>query len=123
MLQRPNGRQNSTAPIHGAASSQGPEIWGKWINDKSAISLIDRPLRSENQGRFCFDRHYSLEVLQHPMRARMCGFGDKVRKSFTIFLAKLVSPGESCQDRRPLAPAAVARMVVRRDDNTVVDVK
>jgi hypothetical protein len=23
-------------------------------------------------------RHYSLEVLQHPLRARMCGFGDKV---------------------------------------------
>ncbi|KAG5654602.1 hypothetical protein H0H81_011577 [Sphagnurus paluster] len=32
----------------------------------------------------------------------MCGFGDK--------------------DRRPLAPAAVAKMIVRRDDNTVVDV-
>lgn len=24
-------------------------------------------------------RHYSLEVLQNPIRARMCGFGDKVR--------------------------------------------
>jgi hypothetical protein len=23
-------------------------------------------------------RHYSLEVVQHPLRARMCGFGDKV---------------------------------------------
>lgn len=32
----------------------------------------------------------------------MCGFGDK--------------------DRRPLAPAAVARMVVRREDNSIVDV-
>ncbi|KAG6842059.1 hypothetical protein C0991_003585 [Blastosporella zonata] len=47
-------------------------------------------------------RHYSLEVVQDPVRARMCGFGDK--------------------DRRPLAPAAVAKMIVRRDDNSVIDV-
>lgn len=47
-------------------------------------------------------KHYSLEVVQHPIRARMCGFGDK--------------------DRRPLAPAVVAKMVVRREDNSIVDV-
>ncbi|KAG8714258.1 hypothetical protein FRC08_012157 [Ceratobasidium sp. 394] len=46
-------------------------------------------------------RHYSLQVVQHPLRARMCGFGDK--------------------DRRPLAPAAVAKMVVRRQDDSFVD--
>jgi len=23
-------------------------------------------------------RYYSLEVVQHPLRARMCGFGDRV---------------------------------------------
>ncbi|KIM68943.1 hypothetical protein SCLCIDRAFT_1209162 [Scleroderma citrinum Foug A] len=32
----------------------------------------------------------------------MCGFGDK--------------------DRRPLAPAVVAKMIVRREDNSIVDV-
>ncbi|KAF8514811.1 velvet factor [Hysterangium stoloniferum] len=58
----------------------GPEQWSQWVRD----------------------RHYSLEVNQHPIRARMCGFGDK--------------------DRRPLAPAAVAKMVVRREDNSIVDV-
>ncbi|KAG9088514.1 hypothetical protein FS749_002107 [Ceratobasidium sp. UAMH 11750] len=55
------------------------ECWGKW------------------QGNL----HYSLQVVQHPLRARMCGFGDK--------------------DRRPLAPAAVAKMVVRRQDDSFVD--
>ncbi|KAG1788072.1 uncharacterized protein HD556DRAFT_1406248 [Suillus plorans] len=25
-------------------------------------------------------KHYSLEVVQHPMRARMCGFGDEDRR-------------------------------------------
>ncbi|KJA29804.1 hypothetical protein HYPSUDRAFT_238534 [Hypholoma sublateritium FD-334 SS-4] len=59
---------------------QAPEVWGQWA------------------GR----RHYSLEVVQHPLRARMCGFGDK--------------------DRRPLAPAAVAKMIVRREDDSIVDV-
>lgn len=50
-----------------------------------------------------FPRYYSLQIVQHPLRARMCGFGDK--------------------DRRPLAPAAVAKMVVRRDDNGLVEVE
>lgn len=61
-------------------TSGGRESWGKWIGRK----------------------HYSLEIVQHPIRARMCGFGDK--------------------DRRPLAPAAVAKLVVRREDDTIVDV-
>ncbi|KAF8966494.1 velvet factor [Flammula alnicola] len=59
---------------------KSPEVWGQW------------------EGR----RHYSLEVVQHPLRARMCGFGDK--------------------DRRPLAPAVVAKMIVRREDDSIVDV-
>ncbi|KAK0190645.1 velvet factor [Armillaria mellea] len=45
---------------------------------------------------------YSLEVVQNPLRARTCGFGDK--------------------DRRPLAPAAVVKMVVKREDDSIVDV-
>lgn len=32
-------------------------------------------------------------------------------------------PSEFVEDRRPLAPAAVAKLVVRRDDDTVVDVE
>ncbi|KAF9515268.1 hypothetical protein BS47DRAFT_804190 [Hydnum rufescens UP504] len=44
---------------------------------------------------------YSLEIVQSPLRARTCGFGTK--------------------DRRPLAPAAIAKMTVyRRRDNTPV---
>lgn len=33
---------------------------------------------------FRYHRHYSLEVVQHPLRARMCGFGDKVGLHITI---------------------------------------
>ncbi|KAJ7498605.1 velvet factor [Mycena latifolia] len=81
MIQHINPRKTATsiAPMRQAAAD-GPEQWGKWV------------------GR----NYYSLEMVQHPLRARMCGFGDK--------------------DRRPLAPAAVARMVVKRDDNSFVDV-
>ncbi|TRM68219.1 velvet factor [Schizophyllum amplum] len=71
--------QKTTEPA-ATAPPDGPESWGSWVGRK----------------------YYSLDVVQHPVRARMCGFGDK--------------------DRRPLAPAAVATMVVRRDDNTLVDV-
>ncbi|KAF7352505.1 Velvet complex subunit B [Mycena venus] len=81
MIQHINPRKTATAiaPMRQSAVD-GPEQWGKWV------------------GR----NYYSLEMVQHPLRARMCGFGDK--------------------DRRPLAPAAVARMVVKRDDHSVVDV-
>ncbi|TFK85436.1 hypothetical protein K466DRAFT_622243 [Polyporus arcularius HHB13444] len=82
MIQKTNARSGSTsaAPGRQMSASEGPETWGQWHGRK----------------------HYSLEVVQHPIRARMCGFGDK--------------------DRRPLAPAAVAKMIVRREDGTVVDV-
>ncbi|PPQ78214.1 hypothetical protein CVT25_015533 [Psilocybe cyanescens] len=81
MIQRTDIRQPQSSPAASSSVRQdGPEIWGQW------------------SGR----RHYSLEVVQHPLRARMCGFGDK--------------------DRRPLAPAAVAKMIVRREDDTIVDV-
>ncbi|KAH9482528.1 Velvet complex subunit B [Psilocybe cubensis] len=82
MIQRTDLRQpqSSAAAASSSARQDGPEIWGQW------------------SGR----RHYSLEVVQHPLRARMCGFGDK--------------------DRRPLAPAAVAKMIVRREDDSIVDV-
>ncbi|KAJ4479235.1 velvet factor [Lentinula aciculospora] len=73
MIQQTNARQR-----HGP--SDGFEEWGQWSGRK----------------------YYSLQIIQHPLRARMCGFGDK--------------------DRRPLAPAAVAKMIVRRDDNSLVEV-
>ncbi|CAA7260087.1 unnamed protein product [Cyclocybe aegerita] len=78
MIQRTDIRPTSSAVT--SPRQDGPEVWGQWA------------------GR----RHYSLEVVQHPLRARMCGFGDK--------------------DRRPLAPAAVTKMIIRRDDDSIVDV-
>lgn len=80
MIQKSNNRSNIDHQPR-QDSDAGIEQWGQWWGRK----------------------HYSLEVVQHPMRARMCGFGDK--------------------DRRPLAPAAVAKMVVRREDNSIVDVE
>ena len=68
-------------------------------------------------------RYYSLEVVQHPIRARMCGFGDKVCY-MNPFHARYAHPAAALlQDRRPLAPAAVAKMVVHREDHSIVDVE
>ncbi|KDQ64408.1 hypothetical protein JAAARDRAFT_225099 [Jaapia argillacea MUCL 33604] len=76
-------RYASTSTAIGTSTRQpatdGPETWGRWSGSK----------------------HYSLEVVQHPVRARMCGFGDK--------------------DRRPLAPAAVAKMLVKTNEEALVD--
>lgn len=52
----------------------GPVVWSKVSLDVS-LWLLYR-LRW-----VLINRHYSLEVVQHPLRARMCGFGDKVRPS------------------------------------------
>ncbi|CAL1701292.1 unnamed protein product [Somion occarium] len=73
------GGSTSAAPTRQATANESPETWGRWIGRKL----------------------YTLEVVQDPQRARMCGFGDK--------------------DRRPLAPAAVAKMVVKREDDSIVD--
>ncbi|KAH8118738.1 velvet factor-domain-containing protein [Phellopilus nigrolimitatus] len=107
MIQVTNARRTSTS-VTSARSDSRSELgesseqhWGKWFNAK----------------------HYSLEVIQNPIRARMCGFGDKVCFS-VVRVASLIN---SCvrlarQDRRPLAPAAVAKMTIRREDNTIVDI-
>ncbi|KAF9226703.1 hypothetical protein BS17DRAFT_696854 [Gyrodon lividus] len=72
-------------------------------NTRSTVEATSRDVEViDCWGQWWGRKHYSLEVIQHPLRARMCGFGDK--------------------DRRPLAPAAVAKMVVRRDDNSLVDI-
>ncbi|KAG0045536.1 hypothetical protein BGZ83_009267 [Gryganskiella cystojenkinii] len=46
------------------------------------------------------DLIYSLEIVQQPQRARMCGFGDK--------------------DRRHITPAPVLRLVARTEDGIVI---
>ncbi|KAL0949238.1 hypothetical protein HGRIS_009316 [Hohenbuehelia grisea] len=82
MIQKTNPRHPgaTVGPMQPPPPTDGPETWGQWVGRKQ----------------------YSLEIVQHPLRARMCGFGDK--------------------DRRPLAPAAVAKMIVKREDNSLVDV-
>ncbi|KAG8906128.1 hypothetical protein FRB99_007518 [Tulasnella sp. 403] len=83
--QQPERSHSSPGSISEPGSDETRMHWGKWHSNGQ-------------QPR----RHYSLEVVQHPIRARMCGFGDK--------------------DRRPLAPAAIAKMVVRNDQFQVLDV-
>ncbi|KAG8936735.1 hypothetical protein FRC02_012017 [Tulasnella sp. 418] len=77
--QHPDNRRSNPATQSQAPPTGSLQRWGKWENN----------------------RHYSLEVVQHPERARMCGFGDR--------------------DRRPLAPAVIASMVTRDESNNIVD--
>jgi len=82
MIRKLNGRRGSSALAphrEGTSDADGPETWGSWFNR----------------------RFYSLEVVQEPIRARMCGFGDK--------------------DRRPLAPATVVKLVIKNEDQTLVN--
>ncbi|KAI0032953.1 velvet factor-domain-containing protein [Vararia minispora EC-137] len=83
MIQKLNGPRGSTAvaPYQppSAGDNKDAQSWGSWRDGK----------------------HYRLEVIQQPIRARMCGFGDK--------------------DRRPLAPATVAKLVVHDEHDSPID--
>ncbi|KAG0261583.1 hypothetical protein BG011_000872 [Mortierella polycephala] len=48
------------------------------------------------------DRTYELQMAQNPIRARMCGFGEK--------------------DRRPMDPPPIVKLIVRNQDGTLADV-
>lgn len=60
----------------------------------------------------------SLEVEQQPVRARMCGFGDKVSENFSVSnswlscLKKKLNMTNCVQDRRPITPPPCIRLVV-----------
>ncbi|KIY69711.1 hypothetical protein CYLTODRAFT_420398 [Cylindrobasidium torrendii FP15055 ss-10] len=77
MIQQTSNRNRASSQV----VTDGPDIWDQ----------MNGPM----------GRTYALEPIQNPLRARMCGFGDK--------------------DRRPLAPAAVAKMIVTNPDGSIVD--
>ncbi|KAH6634439.1 velvet factor-domain-containing protein [Chaetomium sp. MPI-SDFR-AT-0129] len=72
-----------------ASSSQPQERVPLTAEQKRQQELNLKPYSSEDGQ----DRVYSLDVVQQPQRARMCGFGDK--------------------DRRPITPPPCVRLVVK----------
>lgn len=66
------------------------------------------------------DHSYSLDIVQQPVRARMCGFGDKVSPAdwcrATTFSDASRQPSlilGAVQDRRPITPPPCVRLVVK----------
>ena len=79
MIQKTNFRFGRMAASSPQASSQAlkdasEQHWGSWATSKYARIVPIHPTLLTD----LIYRHYSLEVIQHPLRARMCGFGDKV---------------------------------------------
>ncbi len=54
-------------------------------------------------------REWALEVPQQPIRARMCGFGDKV----CAYVGLTSRRAKTKQDRRPITPPPCVRLIVR----------
>lgn len=81
MIQHMN-RESRRAPASPGPDADpqadGPEIWGNWSSHKCVCHPLARACDSISHHSPSWLRHYSLEVVQHPLRARMCGFGDKV---------------------------------------------
>lgn len=58
---------------------------------------------------------YRLVVVQHPTRARMCGFGDKVSWYLSLLLSAAnldLSSLLRTQDRRPLSPTLIVKLII-----------
>jgi Velvet factor len=54
-------------------------------------------------------REWALEVPQQPVRARMCGFGDKVCDG----CFKINRIADILQDRRPITPPPCVKLIVK----------
>ncbi|KAJ2808786.1 hypothetical protein H4R20_000644 [Coemansia guatemalensis] len=85
----------AVAAAAAAAPSPGRLAWSKgYLCTPVPAALSEAPARlCRTEGRL---QKYVLEMAQHPVRARMCGFGEK--------------------DRRPLDPPPVVRLRVRDED-------
>ncbi|KAL9635875.1 MAG: hypothetical protein Q9164_003194, partial [Protoblastenia rupestris] len=60
------------------SQSQSPAAARQLPPPPNAASVVPPPVKTVYQGRV-----YSLEIVQQPIRARMCGFGDKDRRPIT----------------------------------------
>lgn len=70
---------------------------------------------------------YVFVVVQQPVRARACGFGDKVRQALEGDSLPSVTDASYCpllslaQDRRPLSPTPIIKCIVYDRQGNVVD--
>ncbi|KAK4659142.1 hypothetical protein QC762_107600 [Podospora pseudocomata] len=86
----PPGPASEASPQSGSGGQERPPLTAEQLEEirKNLIPFSSR----DAQG-----RKYTLDVVQQPQRARMCGFGDK--------------------DRRPITPPPCVRLIVT-DENT-----
>ena len=83
------------------------------------------PFSARHNGRI-----WSLQVVQQPIRARMCGFGDKVGRLFRFLSGIPVNLQLTnllfsfLKDRRPITPPPCVRLIVQ-DEQTgkEIDIK
>ncbi|KAK3356159.1 velvet factor-domain-containing protein [Neurospora tetraspora] len=87
---------------HGDGSSHGGQLQAtppsqQQLQERAPLTAEERMQQEQNlkpySGTDSQGRMYSLEVVQQPQRARMCGFGDK--------------------DRRPITPPPCVKLVIR----------
>ena len=73
-------------------------------NDEANFNLPGPPPVS----RIWEGRAWALEVVQQPVRARMCGFGDKV----WFDSVHMYTDAKASQDRRPISPPPCIRLLI-----------
>ena len=118
MIHKLNDRRGSTAPsLHRECTSraEGPESWGSWQNRRFAFSVNTR---------FSYYA-YSLtgftrwRLHKSPFELGCAASGIKYANRLCS-LARFRETS-SLQDRRPLAPATVAKLVIKNEDQSLVN--
>ena len=126
MIQKTNARvgSSSAAPGRQTTASDGPESWGQWSGRKLVLysfrflTMADNhqyPLRCLGTGITPWRSSSILSELECAASVT------KYERFLNLRVASF--NGSIPKDRRPLAPAAVAKMIVRREDGSLVDVE
>lgn len=95
----------------------GPEVWGQWSGRKSVVSFWASPLLITSQ------QDITPLKLSSNLSVPECAVLAIRFFLFSFFILQILDISLNTQDRRPLAPAAVAKMVVRREDDSIVDIE
>lgn len=112
MIQKTSQRQlNALVPNPSRVNT--PDEWGQWVRNKSVHQLNANYALTPFSGIIHLRSH---SILSAPECVDLA-------TKYTAFILFFSPCSYFVQDRRPLAPAAVAKMIVRREDNSILEVE
>ena len=123
MIQKLNDRRRSAALAphreNTSLDADGPETWGSWYNRRLAPSRRGSTFRIADSSS---PDSTPWRLSKNPFEPE-CAVSAIKYAHLQLLLSSTCEPLflYSYQDRRPLAPATVARLVIKNEDQTLVN--